>query len=132
MATQGYRYGTEPEQFTHSKLIIAWGANVMGTNVHLWPFIVEARRKGARFIVIDPVKNRTGVLADQFISINPGSDLALALGLMHVIFAEGLADTHYLDAHTTGSESLRELVSTLTTWACSVGDSALPGRRCGP
>ena len=112
MATQGYRYGTEPEQFTHSKLIIAWGANVMGTNVHLWPFIVEARRKGARFIVIDPVKNRTGVLADQFISINPGSDLALALGLMHVIFAEGLADTHYLDAHTTGSESLRELVST--------------------
>ena len=110
MATQGVRYGTEPEQFPQSKLIIAWGANVLGTNVHLWPFIVEARRKGAKFIVIDPVKNRTGALADQFISINPGSDLALALGLMHVIFAEGLEDKDYIEQHTTGASSLRELV----------------------
>ena len=54
----GFRYGTEPEQFTQSKLIIAWGANVLGTNVHLWPFILEARRKGAKFITIDPRKNR--------------------------------------------------------------------------
>ena len=56
----GARYGMEPEQFRHSKLIIAWGANVLGTNVHLWPFILEARRKGAKFYVIDPVVNRTG------------------------------------------------------------------------
>src|SRR5581483_199228 len=49
----GVRYGTEPEQFRHSKLIIAWGANVLGTNVHLWPFILEARRNGARFYTID-------------------------------------------------------------------------------
>ncbi len=47
-ASLGLRYGTEPEQFRHSKLIIAWGANIHGTNVHLWPFIVEARRNGAK------------------------------------------------------------------------------------
>ena len=61
----GVRYGTEPEQFRHSKLIIAWGANVLGTNVHLWPFIVEARRNGARFYTIDPRRNRTGDAADK-------------------------------------------------------------------
>ncbi len=65
MATLGFRYGTEPEQFRHSKLIIAWGANMLATNVHLWPFIVEARRNGARFYTIDPVRNRTGKLADK-------------------------------------------------------------------
>src|SRR5262249_17243794 len=53
-ATLGYRYGTEPEQFRHSKLIVAWAANIHGTNIHLWPFIVEARRNGARLVVIDP------------------------------------------------------------------------------
>src|SRR6185503_9118825 len=64
-ATLGNRYVTEPEQFRHSKLIIAWGANILGTNVHLWPFIVEARRNGARFYVIDPHLNRTAKLADK-------------------------------------------------------------------
>lgn len=107
LQTLGSRYGTEPEQFTHSKLIIAWGANILGTNVHLWPFIVEARRNGAKLYVIDPVKNRTGSLADKFFPINPGSDLALALGLMHVIFRDGLEDKHYLNQHTSDSDSLR-------------------------
>jgi len=81
----GVRYGTEPEQFRHSKLIIAWGANVLGTNVHLWPFILEARRNGAKFYTIDPRRNRTGALADRHYFINPGSDTALALAMMHVI-----------------------------------------------
>ncbi len=80
-ATQGLRYGLEPEAFVHSRLIIAWGANVLATNVHLWPFIVEARRRGARFVVIDPVRTKTAALADQHLRINPGSDLALAIGL---------------------------------------------------
>src|SRR3954447_6902280 len=56
----GARYGTEPEQFRHSKLILAWGANVLATNVHLWPFIMEARRNGAKLYTIDPNRNRTG------------------------------------------------------------------------
>src|SRR5450759_702459 len=77
--TLGLRYGTEPEQFSHSKLIIAWGANILGTNVHLWPFIVEARRNGAKFYVIDPIKTRAARLSDKHFAIYPGADLALAL-----------------------------------------------------
>jgi anaerobic selenocysteine-containing dehydrogenase len=110
-ATLGVRYSTEPEQFRHSKLIIAWGANVMGTNVHLWPFIVEARREGAKFYTIDPVRNRTGKLADKHFFVNPGSDGALALGLMHVIFAEKLEDRDYIAVHTNGVDNLRALAA---------------------
>ena len=61
----GVRYGTEPEQFRHSKLILAWGANILGTNVHLWPFIMEARRNGAKLYTIDPHRNRTGAASRQ-------------------------------------------------------------------
>ena len=102
------RYGTEPEQFRHSKLIIAWGANILGTNVHLWPFIVEARRNGARFYTIDPVRNRTGQLADKHFSILPGSDLALALGMMHVIIGENLYDADYVAQLHRGFDGLQK------------------------
>jgi anaerobic selenocysteine-containing dehydrogenase len=108
MKTLGFKYGTEPEQFRHSKLIIAWGANVLGTNVHLWPFIVEARRNGARFYTIDPVRNRTGHLSDQHFEIFPGSDLALALGLMHIILGEKLYDADYVEKYTDGFEALKQ------------------------
>ena len=103
----GTRYGTEPEQFAHSKLIIAWGANILGTSVHLWPFIVEARRQGARFITIDPVKNRTGKLSDRHYFIQPGTDLALALGMMHIIIGENLHDADYVERYTNGFAELR-------------------------
>jgi len=105
-ATYGNRYGTEPEQFRDAKLILAWGINLRAANVHLWPFIVEARRRGARFYTIDPVRNRTGEAADRHYFINPGSDGALALGLMHVMVAERLHDTEYVARHTTGFEAL--------------------------
>ena len=108
MASLGFRYGTEPEQFRHSKLIIAWGANVLGTNVHLWPFIVEARRNGARFYVIDPHQNRTGKAADRWYPIQPGSDAALAMGMMHVIIRESLYDKNYVDDFTEGIDELRK------------------------
>ena len=111
VATLGFKYGTEPEQFRHSKLIIAWGANILGTNVHLWPFIVEARRNGARFYTIDPVRNRTGKLSDKHFAIFPGSDLALALGLMHVIIGENLHDADYVANYTDGFEELKELAA---------------------
>jgi len=107
-ATLGNRYSTEPEQFPHSKLIIAWGANIHGTNVHLWPFIVEAKRNGAQLIVIDPVRTRTAALADQHLRVNPGSDLALALGLIHVILRENLHDRDYIEKFTNGFEALAE------------------------
>src|SRR6266481_2871095 len=110
-STLGNRYGTEPEQFRHSKLIIAWGANILGTNVHLWPFIVEARRNGAKFYVIDPIKNRTGRAADKHFFINPGSDVALALGLIHVILGEGLQDDDYIACFTNGFDDLKALAA---------------------
>jgi anaerobic selenocysteine-containing dehydrogenase len=110
MAALGVRYGTEPEQFRHARLILAWGANILGTNVHLWPFIVEARRQGARFYAIDPRRNRTTALADKHFAINPGSDTALALAMMHVIVGENLHDADYVSRYTEGFEALRERV----------------------
>jgi anaerobic selenocysteine-containing dehydrogenase len=109
-ATLGARYGTEPEQFANAKLILAWGANILGTNAHLWPFIVQARRNGARFYTIDPVRHRAAALADRHYFIHPGSDAALALGLMHVILGENLHDAEYVAACTTGIAGLRERV----------------------
>ncbi len=109
--TIGMRYGTEPEQFRHSKLIVAWGASILNTSVHLWPFIVEARRNGARFYTIDPVRTRTAQLADKHFSIFPGSDLALALGLMHVIIGEKLHDAGYVASFTNGFEALTKLAA---------------------
>ena len=110
----GARYGMEPEQFLHSKLIIAWGANILGTNVHLWPFIVEARRNGARFYVIDPTVNRTGKVADKVFGINPGTDLALALGLMHVILRDGLHNREYIERAAIGFDLLAERAKSYT------------------
>jgi len=109
-AALGHRYGTEPEQFRHAKLILAWGANVLGTNVHLWPFIVEARRNGAKFYTIDPRRNRTGAAADRHFFINPGSDTALALGMMHVIIGEKLHDADYVARYTEGFDGLAQRV----------------------
>ncbi|HZT28753.1 MAG TPA: molybdopterin-dependent oxidoreductase [Bryobacteraceae bacterium] len=108
--TLGFRYATEPEQFRHSRLILAWGANILATNVHLWPFIVEARRHGARFYTIDPHRNRTGLAADKHYFIHPGSDAALAFGLMHVIVAENLYDADYVERYTNGFAQLRDRV----------------------
>ena len=68
----GRKIGTEPEQFRHSKYIIAWGANIHGNNIHLWPFVEEARRNGAKLVVIDPYRTRTARVADWHIPINPG------------------------------------------------------------
>src|SRR5208337_2804473 len=106
----GRKIGTEPEQFRHSKYIIAWAANIHGNNVHLWPFITEARRLGAKLVVIDPYRTRTAGCADWHLPINPGTDAALALGMMHVIIGEGLHDSDYVSKHTLGFEQLRERV----------------------
>jgi anaerobic selenocysteine-containing dehydrogenase len=106
----GVRHAIEPEQFRHAKLIVAWGANVLGTNVHLWPFIVEARRNGAKFYTIDPRQNRTGRLSDRHYAIRPGTDGALALAMMHVITAEGLEDRDYVDRYTAGFDDLKAKV----------------------
>jgi anaerobic selenocysteine-containing dehydrogenase len=113
-AAQGSRYSTEPEQFAQSKFIIAWAANIHGTNVHLWPFIVEARRRGATLVVIDPLRTRTAALADRHFAIHPGSDLALVLGMVHVIVGEGFEDADYVARYTSGFAELRELAKPYT------------------
>jgi anaerobic selenocysteine-containing dehydrogenase len=106
----GVKLGTEPEQFSHSKYIIAWASNIHANNVHLWPFITEARRKGAKLVVIDPYRTRTAACADWHLPINPGTDAALALGMMHVIIGENLHDLDYVSKYTLGFEQLREKV----------------------
>ena len=106
----GAKLGTEPEQFARSRYIIAWGANIHGNNVHLWPFIEEARHNGAKLVVIDPYRTRTARCADWHLPINPGSDVALALGMMHVIIHEGLYDADYVARYTFGFEQLRARV----------------------
>jgi anaerobic selenocysteine-containing dehydrogenase len=105
----GIKLGTEPEQFAHSRYIIAWGSNIHGNNVHLWPFIEEARRKGAKLVVIDPYRTRTAKCADWYLPIHPGTDAALALGLMHVIINENLFDADYVSRYTVGFEDLKAL-----------------------
>jgi len=107
LSVYGIKLGTPPQDFAHAGLILAWGANIHGNNIHLWPFIEEARRNGARLIVIDPYRTRTAALADEHLTINPGTDTALALGLMHVILTEGLEDREYLSRCTTGFDELK-------------------------
>jgi anaerobic selenocysteine-containing dehydrogenase len=106
----GIKLGTEPEQFRHSRYIIAWAANIHGNNVHLWPFIEEARRQGAKLVVIDPYRTRTAACADWYLPINPGTDAALALAMMRVIINENLYDADYVERYTVGFEQLRDKV----------------------
>ena len=102
----GVKLGTPPQDFAHAGLIVAWGANIHGNNIHLWPFMEEARRQGARLVVIDPYRTRTAALADEHLAIHPGTDGLLALAMMHVLFREGLADWKYLAACTNGADEL--------------------------
>ena len=104
----GKKFGTPTEDLRLAKLILAWGANIHGNNIHLWPFVEEARRNGARLIVIDPYRTRTAAVADWHIAIRPGTDAALALGMMHVILNEGLEDRAYIAEMTHGFERLAE------------------------
>ncbi len=106
----GRNMGTEPQAFRDSKYIIAWGANIHATNVHLWPFIEEARRNGAKLVVIDPYKTRTAKVADWYLPINPGTDVALALAMMHVIINEGLHNADYVSKYTLGFDQLTQKV----------------------
>jgi anaerobic selenocysteine-containing dehydrogenase len=106
----GKAMGFDPEAVVHARLIVAWGANIVSSNVHLWPFVEEARRRGARLVVVDPYRSRTVEKADAHLALLPGTDGALALAMMHVIFRDGLEDRDYLERYTVGAEGLRERV----------------------
>lgn len=107
-ATIGLSMGTDPERFNEAKLILIWGSNVITSNVHLWPKILEAQRNGARIIAIDPYRSLTAEKCDQHIALLPGTDGALALAMMHVIIRENLIDADYIEKYTLGFELLRE------------------------
>ena len=112
--TLGPTPGMDPESFRHSRFIILWACNLLSTNAHLWPFIDEARKNGAKVVVIDPVKTGTSAMANQHIRPRPGTDGALALAMIHVIIREGLVDQDYVDRHTVGYEELAAHVAPYT------------------
>ncbi|MFC7647113.1 molybdopterin-dependent oxidoreductase [Streptosporangium lutulentum] len=97
----------DPETFALSKLILLWGTNTLTSGHHLWKFIQDARADGAHVVAIDPIRTRTAEQADEHLPIRPGTDAALALGLMNVVLSEGMEDRDYLDNHTNGWENLR-------------------------
>lgn len=108
--TYGERVGPTPEEAEHARLVLLWGTNTLTSNPHLWPALRRARERGARLVAIDPVRTRTAAQCDQHLPVRPGTDAALALGMMHVVFRDGLEDGDYLRRHTAGWEALRERV----------------------
>ena len=109
--TVGANIGADAEGIPESDLVLLWGTNTLTANPHLWPFVRKARDRGARVLCIDPVRTRTADQCDEWIPIRPGTDGALALAMMHVIFAEGLQDDDYLARHTLGADQLRARVA---------------------
>jgi anaerobic selenocysteine-containing dehydrogenase len=112
--TAGYEYtlgrgriGADPMGVPKCRLILNWGSNTAVTNSHLWGLMVDARRDGATIVTIDPYRSQTAARSDWHIPIRPGTDAALALGLMHVIWRDGLEDVDYLKRATIGADLLR-------------------------
>jgi anaerobic selenocysteine-containing dehydrogenase len=112
--TLGPTAGLDPESFVHAEMIIIWGCNIVGSMPHHWPFIREAQRNGTQLVVIDPVRSRTAAHADTHIQPRPGTDVALALGMMRVIIAENRYDADYVAQHLYGFEELRARVERFT------------------
>ncbi|WP_194775280.1 molybdopterin-containing oxidoreductase family protein [Pararhodonellum marinum] len=107
LATNGQTTGVLPEDIVHSRYIILWGTNPVLSNQHLWPFIQKANNNGATIVTVDPFQSKTSEGSDWHIQPRPGTDTALALGLMHVILAENLQDQEYIDNYTLGIVQLK-------------------------
>ena len=104
------RLGADPLAVPKCKFIVNWGSNTVNTNSHLWSLMIEARKAGATIVTIDPYRSPTASRSDWHIQPRPGTDAALALGLMHVIWRDGLQDDDYLERATVGAELLRDRV----------------------
>src|SRR5450830_2149697 len=110
----GYKYtigasmGTDLEQVQDARLILIWGGNPIASNLHFWMRVQEAKRRGAKLIAIDPYRSLTAEKCHQHIALLPGTDAALALGIMHVLIAEDLLDADYIARHTLGFEQLQQ------------------------
>src|SRR5262249_6744939 len=104
------KVGMDPETLRFSKLILLWGTNTLTTNHHLWRAIETARAAGGHVVVVDPVRTRTADQADEHLAPIPGTDAALALGLLHVVVSLGGEDRDYLERHTLGWEAFRRRI----------------------
>ncbi len=131
---EGYKYsngrttGMDPQDFARARLILLWGTNTLTSNMHLWPFVQQARKQGARVIVIDPARTRTAKAADEWLPIRPGTDGALALAMMHVIVNEDLFDADYVELGTVGFPQLVERVQQFgPAWAAEI--TGIPAER---
>ncbi|MEO8153723.1 MAG: molybdopterin-dependent oxidoreductase, partial [Rhizobacter sp.] len=107
-ATYGGKVGMHLEHYAESKLIVIWGSNSIASNLHFWTFAQKAKRDGAKLICIDPRKTETADKCHQHIALLPGTDGALALGLMHELIANDWLDDDYIERHTHGWPALRE------------------------
>ena len=112
--TVGANIGADAESMPDCDLVLLWGTNTLTSNPHLWPFVLRARENGATIICIDPIRTRTAQQCDEWIPIRPGTDAALALGIMHVLFAGNLQDDDYIARHTLGVDELRARVAEWT------------------
>jgi anaerobic selenocysteine-containing dehydrogenase len=110
--TLGTRAVIDPDTVVKSRYIINWGSNTSVTNMHLWALMHQARKRGARIVTIDPYRSATAGRSDWWLPIRPGTDAALALGMMHIIFREGWQDNAYLNDYCVGAAELRERVMT--------------------
>ncbi len=102
--------GADPETVTQSDLIVAWGADLMTTNLHIWPLVERARKNGATVVVVEPRRSLTAARADWHVRVRVGTDAALALGVMHVLARDGLCDRDYLARQTIGFDRLEREV----------------------
>ncbi len=112
--TVGANIGADAESIPDCDLVMLWGTNTLTSNPHLWPFVLRARENGAHIVCIDPIRTRTAQQCDEWIPIRPGTDAALALGIMHVLFRDGLEDDDFIAKHTLGVEQLRARVAEWT------------------
>jgi anaerobic selenocysteine-containing dehydrogenase len=105
--TYGASVGMHLEHFENSKLILIWGSNPIVSSVHFWARAQEARRRGAKLIAIDPYRSLTAEKCDEHIALQPGTDAALALGMIHVLIRDDLVDTEYVERYTEGFDELK-------------------------
>ncbi len=125
-ATLGGSVGMDPERFDEAKLILLWGANPVVSNLHLWSRVQEAKRRGAKVVAIDPYRSLSAEKCSQHVALRPGTDGALALGMMHVLISEQLIDRDYLDRYTIGFPELKERVLAQYSPAWAAAACGLP------
>ncbi|HZQ62765.1 MAG TPA: molybdopterin oxidoreductase family protein [Casimicrobiaceae bacterium] len=106
-ATIGASMGMDVERFVDSRLILIWGSNPITSTLHFWTRAQEAKRRGATLVAIDPYRTATAEKCHRHIALLPGTDAALALGMMHVLIRDDLVDHDYLERYTVGFDALR-------------------------